>query len=177
MSCNYEPIIASDGAALQLLKKEFPDLIAIELPSYNIKYPKQGYLLNLKLLTNSLKIRHVIKAEQDLIQSIIDTYNIKGIILGNRFGVYCKTIPSVYVTHQLKVLSGRSTWSSTKMHNTIIKKFDQCWIPDFENHLNLSGDLGYLKKTIALILNIIGAFSRFNKIDCKIRYDLIVLLS
>ena len=34
------PIIASDGAALQLLKKEFPDLKTLELPSYQIEYSK-----------------------------------------------------------------------------------------------------------------------------------------
>ena len=38
----FNPIIASDGVALALLKKEFPDLIALELPSYNIEYSKKG---------------------------------------------------------------------------------------------------------------------------------------
>ena len=42
IKCNYEPILASDGIALLLLKKEFPQLEAIELPSYNIKYAKKG---------------------------------------------------------------------------------------------------------------------------------------
>ena len=32
----FQPIIASDGAALTLLQKEFPRLSSIELPSYNI---------------------------------------------------------------------------------------------------------------------------------------------
>jgi UDP:flavonoid glycosyltransferase YjiC (YdhE family) len=34
----FEPIIASDGVALELLKKEFPALVYFELPSYNIQY-------------------------------------------------------------------------------------------------------------------------------------------
>ena len=37
---NFEPIIASDGAPLDLLKKEFLDLICLELPSYKISYSK-----------------------------------------------------------------------------------------------------------------------------------------
>jgi UDP:flavonoid glycosyltransferase YjiC (YdhE family) len=41
----FTPIIASDGVALALLKKEFPDLIALELPSYNIEYAKKGWKL------------------------------------------------------------------------------------------------------------------------------------
>jgi hypothetical protein len=32
----FEPIIASDGIALSLLKKEFPDITCLELPSYDI---------------------------------------------------------------------------------------------------------------------------------------------
>ena len=34
------PVIASDGAALELLQKEFPKLESIELPSYKISYGK-----------------------------------------------------------------------------------------------------------------------------------------
>ena len=36
---HYEPMVASDGAALQLLKKEFPELTHLELPGYNIQFP------------------------------------------------------------------------------------------------------------------------------------------
>jgi UDP:flavonoid glycosyltransferase YjiC (YdhE family) len=39
---NYIPIIASDGIALDLLKKEFPYLQTLELPSYQIEYAKNG---------------------------------------------------------------------------------------------------------------------------------------
>jgi len=38
----YEPIIATDGVALELLKKEFPKLISFELPSYDIQYSEKG---------------------------------------------------------------------------------------------------------------------------------------
>ena len=34
----YEPIIATDGVSLELLKNEFPKLIYFQLPSYNIQY-------------------------------------------------------------------------------------------------------------------------------------------
>ena len=100
---NYEPIIASDGIALQFLKKEFPDLKAIELPSYNIKYPKKGNHFKWKLLKDAPKIIKVINAEIKAIKTIVERFNISGIISDNRFGVYSNTIPSVYITHQLKV--------------------------------------------------------------------------
>ncbi len=38
----FEPIIASDGEALMLLQKEFPNLLRFTLPSYNVTYPKKS---------------------------------------------------------------------------------------------------------------------------------------
>ncbi len=44
----FTPILASDGAALNLLKKEFPHLEAYDLPSYNITYTSRGSLLKVE---------------------------------------------------------------------------------------------------------------------------------
>lgn len=173
---NFEPIIASDGIALQFLKKEFPKLLAIELPSYNIKYSKKGHHLKWRLIKDTPKIISAIYAEKKAIKAILLKYKISGIISDNRFGVFSKTVPSVYITHQLKVLSGSTTWLSSKIHLNYIKKFDEYWIPDVENEPNLSGKLGHLKKH-DLNLKYIGSLSRFSKIDCDKVYDLLVLLS
>lgn len=173
---NFEPIIASDGIALQFLKKEFTDLEAIELPSYNIEYPKKGHRLKWKLLKDTPKILKAIKAEKKTIKNILKSHKISGIISDNRFGVCCKTIPSVYITHQLNVLSGSTTWFSSKMHQIIIKKFNECWVPDIESEPNLSGKLGHSKRHSSN-LKYIGALSRFNKKECEEVYDLLVLLS
>ncbi len=173
---NFEPILASDGIALDLLKKEFPHIKTIELPSYNISYSKKGNHLKLKLLKDSPSLIKAIKAEKKLIKKLVEDYKIDGIISDNRFGVHDKSVPSVYLTHQLNVLSGTSTWLSSKMHQKIIKIFDECWVPDFENDPNLSGKLGHLKNS-NLNLKYIGPLSRFTKLNCDLVYDLMVLLS
>ena len=56
IKCNFEPVIATDGIALDLLRKEFPEIEAIELPSYNITYSKNGFLFKLKILLSTPKI-------------------------------------------------------------------------------------------------------------------------
>ena len=61
---NFEPVIASDGAALDLLKKEFPELEHYTLPSYNIQYPKNSMLFTWKLLTQTPHILRNILAEK-----------------------------------------------------------------------------------------------------------------
>ena len=46
----FEPVLASDGEALLLLRKEFPELQWLELPSYHISYPRKGSLMRLHFL-------------------------------------------------------------------------------------------------------------------------------
>lgn len=173
---NYEPILASDGIALQLLKKEFPQLEAIELPSYNIKYTKKGHFFKLKLIKDIPKILSALKTEKKAIKNIIKAYKIDGVISDNRFGVFSKKIPSVYITHQLNVLSGSTTWFSSKMHQKVINKFNECWVPDVKGKSNLSGKLGHLKNN-KLPLKYINPLSRFNTFNSEIIYDVLVLLS
>ncbi|QDO93522.1 glycosyltransferase [Formosa sediminum] len=173
---NYIPVIASDGIALALLKKEFPDVETVELPAYDIKYAKKGHFFKLKLIKDSPKLLKAIKAEKKATKAIISTHNIDGVISDNRLGVYSKKIPSVFITHQLQVLSGTTTWLSTKMHQRIIEKFDQCWVPDHENEPSLSGKLGHMKN-IEIPIKYLGPLSRFERQELKPEYDIMLLLS
>lgn len=176
MHHNFTPILASDGAALLLLKTEFPNLTCLELPSYNISYAKKGKYFKYKLLKDFPKIIKNIKVEKSAVAKIIADYQITGIISDNRFGVYSSEIPSVFITHQLRVLSGNSTWLSTKIHRNIINKFNACWVPDIDGDNNLSGKIGHVEKSTSNI-KYIGALSRFNKQDLPIKHDILVILS
>ena len=173
---NFEPIIASDGIALELLNKEFPQLESIELPSYNITYSKKGKNFKFKLIKDSPKWIKAIKSEKKLVKKNVEENKIDGIISDNRLGVYNKNVPCVFISHQLNVLSGSTSWFSSKMHQKIIKKFSECWVPDVDHDQNLSGKLGHLSHN-KLNVKYIGPLSRFNKVDCSPKYDLLVLLS
>ncbi|WP_296380686.1 glycosyltransferase [Winogradskyella sp.] len=173
---NFEPIIASDGTALELLKKEFPKLKSIELPSYNITYAKKANSFKLKLIKDSPYLLKTIKKEKKRIESIVKTENISGIISDNRFGVRHKDIPCVFITHQLRVLSGSTTWLSSKLHQKIISKFNECWVPDHIGTKNLSGYLGHIEGYQHSV-KYLGPLTRFKKLDLKTKYNLLVLLS
>lgn len=172
----YTPILASDGNALDLLKKEFPHLLALELPSYNIEYAKKGENFKWKLLKNSPRTINAILSEKRIVKKWIKEYNLDGIISDNRLGVHNKKIPSVFITHQLTVLSGKTTWISSKLHQHFIARFDECWVPDTNGIINLSGKLGHLKET-NLNIKYIGVLSRLNKKTLPIKYKLMVILS
>lgn len=172
----FTPVIASDGQALSLLRKEFPNLEAVELPSYNIHYSKKGVLLTWTLLRQAPKIWKTIKLEQRAVHDFVKTHKISGIISDNRFGIFYPNLPSVYITHQLKVLSGFTTWLSTRWHQKIIQSFDECWIPDAPGVENLSGALGHTDIS-EIKLEYIGPLSRFKKQQTALQYDIMVLLS
>lgn len=172
----FFPILASDGVALKILQKEFPHLLTLELPSYKIEYAKKGENFKWKLIKNSPKMIEAIFQEKKIVKQWIIDFKLQGIISDNRLGVFSKKIPSVFITHQLNVLSGKTTWISSKLHQHFIKKFTECWIPDFEEKPNLTGKLGHLKNT-ALNLNYIGPLSRLEKLELPNRYDLMVILS
>jgi hypothetical protein len=172
----FTPVLASDGVALQLLQNEFPHLKSLELPSYEIEYAKNGGDFKWKLIKNSPKMIEAIFAEKKIVKKWISEFDLQGIISDNRLGVYSKKIPSVLMTHQLNVLSGKTTWISSKLHQYFIKKFTECWIPDKKENPNLTGKLGHLKNS-SLNLKYLGPLSRLEKIDLPIKYDLMVILS
>jgi hypothetical protein len=161
---------------LLLLQKEFPLLKSYTLPSYHIKYTKSSKYLKLKLLLSVPAILNAVKKEQKVVAKIMKEEQISGIISDNRFGVYHSNIPTVYISHQLTVLSGTTTFITSKIHQKCIKKFTECWVPDSESKQNLSGKLGHLNRS-SLNIKYIGALSRFKKQETALKYDLMVLLS
>ncbi|MDX5583469.1 MAG: glycosyltransferase [Aureibaculum sp.] len=172
---NFEPIIASDGSALVLLQKEFPRLKSYQLPSYNIRFSK-GNNLKYKLFLNIPRFLITAKKEREVTEEIVVKENVAGIISDNRFGVRSIKIPSVYITHQLNVFSGNTTSITSKFHQRIISKFDECWVPDNIKRPRLTGDLSDVKKE-SLNVKFVGTISRFIKKQRTKKYDLLVVLS
>ena len=171
----YEPVIASDGDSLLLLQKEFPNLKSFDLPSYPIYYSKKAIFFKVNLLFKLPKFSAIYRAEHKEIDRIVKQENIHGIISDNRFGCFHPDVKSVYISHQIRVLSGIFTFLSSKIHQSLIKNFDECWIPDEEN----SPYSGRLSKTsfTSVKTKHIGVLSRFKQQKADSKYDYLVLLS
>ena len=82
------PILASDGVALALLRREFPELSYLELPSYHIRYAKSGgFRLALKMLFLLPLILRAIVLEYFFIRNYCKNNSIQILISDNRFGL------------------------------------------------------------------------------------------
>ncbi|GGG93718.1 glycosyl transferase [Polaribacter pacificus] len=169
----YLPVLASDGAALDLLKKEFPELPFLELPTYQIRYKKN---LKWSLFLKGPKIWRAVKAEHKVVSNYIEEHpEVVGLISDNRFGVKSPNIPSVYLTHQVQVLAGIATFFTSFIHQKIIAGFDQCWVPDTVDS-SFSGKLSHFKNS-NIQVKYIGVLSRFKKRSVVQTIDVLILLS
>jgi len=163
-SQGHQIIIAADGYPLQLLQQEFPQLEFVEFPSFSIHYSTGRFQIG-KLLLSLPKILMDICREHRQLQSYIKQYNISYVISDNRFGLWTKLVPCVYITHQLMVKMPKSLsifeplgW---RIHRFFINKYTACWIPDEAENGGLSGDLAH-KYPLPKHARFIGCQSRFS---------------
>lgn len=177
LSQNYKVTIASDGDALRLLKKEFPKLSFVSLPSYKIEYAEKGKNFKRKLISNLPSIRKSIRSEHKELEKLIPALNIDGVISDNRLGLYTNQVPCVMISHQLQVLSGSTTKISTAIHKKYIERFNECWVPDFDGTFNLSGILGHPDKNLSIPTRYIGPLSRMKSKPEEIKYTATAVLS
>jgi predicted glycosyltransferase len=168
--------IASSGDALDLLRKEFQDVVFFELPPYGAMYSeKLPFFMN--MFRQMPKFLLAIYREHSMLQEIIATNKIQLVISDNRFGCWSNKIPSFLITHQVNILFPAGLEKIGRIINYFnhlqIRKFSQCWVPD-QNENRLTGAL---TQTSDSNVKFIGRLSRFGKIQATLIFDLLVLLS
>ena len=179
LSQGFQVIIAADGKVQKLLQHEFPGLTIIHLSGYKILYSRNQYWLPLKIILQVPSILIRIYKEHQWLKKIIKQYSISAVISDNRFGLYHSSVPSVYITHQLLIKSGNSFTEKIiqKIQYWFIKKYTQCWVPDFEGPVNIAGELSH-PAIVPPNVRYIGAVSRFEKKPgIEKLYDLMVIIS
>lgn len=146
LSENKQVVIASDGAALQMLRTEFPQLVFEKLPAYAVRYSKNANMVWAMALQLP-KFLSVIKEEHKQLENLVLKYKPVLVVSDSRFGCHSKKIKSVFITHQLHLIMPEKWKWMEKMVNHFnhrqIAQFDECWVPDFEDENNLSGMLSH----------------------------------
>jgi len=137
----------------------------------------------LKIAAQIPKILSGIKREHELLKKIIKEKKIDAVISDNRFGLWSKEIPCVFITHQLMVKSPFGEKFIHRLNTNYISKYSECWIPDAPlleggGERGLSGDLSH-KFPLPKNAKYIGVLSRFfaDSQNDKAKYDLLVILS
>jgi uncharacterized protein (TIGR00661 family) len=174
-----EIIIAGLGNNQQILQQEFPQIKTIPLPGYGIRYSRKKAWLPFKIILQLPKLAISIFREHQWLKKTVKEYRIDAIISDNRFGLYHSAVPSVYITHQLQIKSGNRLIEKLlqRIHYRFIKKYKQCWIPDFISEENMAGALSH-PSVLPGNIQYLGCLSRFEmKTGIEKKYDLLVIIS
>jgi hypothetical protein len=119
-----------------------------------------------------------IRNEQKEIARIIVDASIDIIISDNRYGCRSSDVQSVFITHQVNILtpSWMSWWSGiiNYFNHALIRKFDACWIPD-DPAIRITGKMTNPALTKS---RHIGFLSRFgNSPKTETEYACVALIS
>ena len=185
MELGDEVVIAADGRPYEFLKKEFPECRFIRLKGVRITYPKrQGFLVKILGLSPSL-IRNYFREKRDL-KHLIHLEDPAIIVSDNRYGLWNRDRFCIFMTHQLNIIIPPSVRFLSGPFNRMIRrqieKFNECWIPDFELHYGLAGQLSHPTRLPANT-HFIGTLSRFSApsgqrdVPLPCDYDIMVALS
>ncbi|MFI5149018.1 MAG: glycosyltransferase [Bacteroidia bacterium] len=172
-----QPVLAGEGRSALLLQQEFPHLEFIPLPGYRVSYPAKGSMaLHMALAIPS--ILKSIRKEHIVLENIIREKQLDAVISDNRYGLYSKQVPCIFITHQIYIQTPFGSSLLHRMNERFISRFRECWIPDTEGPDNLSGELSHGKGSHGNRY-FIGPLSRFRKQKASAGsgYNLVVILS
>ena len=175
-------VVAGSGDSLALLQKEFPDLPSFSLPAYRPRYPLHGSMI-WAMASQLPRFLKVISDEHRAIERIIDHENIDVVISDNRYGCWSSRAHCVFITHQSNILMPkRFGWLQnvvSRLSETMIRRFDACWVPDFPEAQSLAGNLiSNAVSHTAIKTEFIGWLSRFErKGDAEKKLDVAAIFS
>jgi len=181
---NFDVVIACNSNQKLVLQPEFPGVAFVHLSGYGLSYSSSRWKTILKLIFQLPNILISIKRENLQFKRILRQFAPNIIISDNRYGVYSSSIRSVFITHQLKILTGAggladriSAYSTHKM----IRRFTECWIPDFEGSYfegsyNLAGILSHPVNKPVFPVRYIGPLSRFERCNTDVEHDYVLII-
>jgi CheY-like chemotaxis protein len=154
----WEVTLASDGAALDLLRISLPHLKILEMPALEIRYSSEPFssLGNFSLVPRLM--RHINK-DHKWLQRLTQKHRFDLIISDHRLGAWHPSIPSILVAHQLNIPFAPHLQFLNRFHHRLLKPFSEVWIPDAPGG-TLSGSLSALPSAPLRFWNM-GLLSRF----------------
>jgi uncharacterized protein (TIGR00661 family) len=179
----FDVFIAAYGGSGELLKREFPDLKYIEFPSYSIEYSPRNKQ-TIKLFFQIPAILFWTVKEHFRLKKIVRKHYISIVISDHRYGLWNKKTYNIFLIHQLNMRFPKRVRIFenlfNKLQHYVIRRYNECWVPDFEFPDNLAGELTRQPKGI-MNLKYTGPLSRFKDLSIYNRnertYEILVVLS
>lgn len=140
------PVFAGNEAQRMIIKKTFPRLETIHLKGYDVSYSRNRHFFTPHLICQMPRLASIVRQEHQWLQYAIKKHAIDGVISDNRYGLYHKAIPSVIMTHQLRIQTGMGGLANDiiqQLHYRFLNRFQQVWVVDVPENQGLSGELAH----------------------------------
>jgi UDP-N-acetylglucosamine transferase subunit ALG13 len=171
--------IAATNEQRKMLEKELTGLEFIQIEGYNVRYgDKKGNFIT-SILAQLPRLYTIIRRERAWLEEQMNIHHFDLVISDNRYGLYHPKSFSVFVTHQLNVISGLGFGADRilrKIHYSFIRRFNACWVPDAEIIPHLSGIMGHPKE-LPESTTYLGPLSRMENLKTEGGLDLLIILS
>lgn len=174
----FRVILAADGRSYHYFRKEFPSLELYRLPGIRVNYSR--FLpFAVKIFFQVPKIFFGMYREKIKLKRLLKREPVDLIISDNRYGLSCKHLPSVFISHQVNILMPDQIQFTERVVHKMISgfahKFTHYWIPDMEHEPNLSGVLSHPPSKEGS--EYIGVLSRLEPKETDEKLDFLVMLS
>ena len=184
MDQGHEVTVATSRGAYHLLKKECPDCEFIYFEDYPAPYSSTRYFLP-KFFANIPFLAKALADEKKRTDRLLSKNHYDAVISDNRLGVYSKSIPSFFISHQLRFSVPHyirpAETASQYVNEYFHKKFDHVIVPSNspdENGNCLSGKLcRSIRKTTNLKAYYAGILSSAKKMDIPEDLDFLIIIS
>ncbi len=160
----HEVLVGGSPAHHALILKEFPDIEFMAMPSLSIRL--SGGRSQVGAIVRSVpSFLLAIRNEHVFLKRWLKTNSVDAILSDNCYGLWHRTVPSYFITHQVTILLPPK-WKCFQpmvncFHHRLISRFTQCWIPDFPDARSLAGKLSAAMKP-RKNLRYIGPLSRLS---------------
>jgi uncharacterized protein (TIGR00661 family) len=175
---NLRVILAADGRSYNYFQKEFPSLKVYRLPGIRVNYSK-SLPFGVTMFSQIPKIFLGIYREKRGLKQLLKKETIDLIISDNRYGLSCKHVPSVFISHQVNVVVPEQFRFATSFVRRVItamaNQFTYHWIPDLKEEPNLAGMLSHPPAKAES--KYIGVLSRLKTLKTTEKLDFLILLS
>lgn len=99
-----EVTVGSSGRSLIFLRQEVPDAGFVDLPDYRLTYSHRGVTLP-GMLVQVPHMLKMIRREHRLTAEFVRQQQIDLVISDHRYGCYSESVPSFFITHQLRFIA------------------------------------------------------------------------
>jgi len=181
IEAGHNVTVVGTGRSLNLLRKELGKSCRfLDIPDYSSPYSEKGFLVAKFVGYLPIYIEEIVR-EHRKIKKLVRKDGYERIISDNRFGVYDSTIPSYFISHQLRFIPPRRVKifeRATEGFNYSFKRnFLKFLVPDDKDN-PLSGDLSHnLRFFKDGKVEYLGILSSLRKLEVKEDIDYFISLS